>query len=128
MCPLNVTSARLWAAASYSRFCPFTASRELVRPVRTARLKFAARCTPRPAVRGESLNDIDRRYMTKEHKGQYANGNGGGNNCYYGGGDGGSSTGEALGAAALGAVGGMAVGSMMTSSEEANYRARQLRD
>jgi len=37
--------------------------------------------------------------------------------CYDGGG--GSSTGEVLGAAALGAVGGMAVGSMMTSAAQA---------
>lgn len=38
--------------------------------------------------------------------------------CYDGGGDGGSSTGEALGAAALGAVGGMAIGSMMRSAAQ----------
>ena len=56
--------------------------------------------------------------------------NNAGDTNYYGGGsygpyndccsdgDGGSSTGEALGAAALGAVGGMAVGSMMTANAQ----------
>ena len=43
-------------------------------------------------------------------------GGGGGNNYYYGGSSGGYSGGEVAGAAALGAVGGMAVGSMITAS------------
>ena len=46
----------------------------------------------------------------------YDGGGGGGNNYYYGGSSGGYSGGEVAGAAALGAVGGMAVGSMMTAS------------
>ena len=71
-------------------------------------------------MHNSSMNTINNNMGESNWNGGSGGGGGGSNNYYYGGGGGnsGASTGEVAGAAALGAVGGMAVGSLITANSQ----------